>query len=294
MKEKIITIFKETIIEEYRKSLIGKYCFACSINFFDRKRNHQSLWSNCRGRRNISACREWSTESKMLSNIQQWEAEELIEYINDLIKGRVENQKLSETVENLIVNQFKNKLNYKFDKRKKNPLYKSSTPFIKKEIGFNIDEICSEDIPYLSSKEIKNADFFSSLYYLFYHLEVSIRNYLRRRYKSLFKEDWERKILDSGLVSKAFHLKKSMEVSDCYTKRGDDILNYCNWIDYVELIKLDERIWDKNPLDKNEFLAHISSIYKVRNAIAHCAETIPKNIIEEMGIFVKKYVRIFK
>jgi len=227
----------------------------------------------------------------MKSHLRDCDEDFILDYMNALIKGRVKGHKLSDVVEDLLVRQFKAKLGFSFDKRKKNPLHKKSESLKDFKIEFNVQGIKSDDFPHFNKKDRGNAKKFASLYHLFYHLEVSIRNYLKNRFVAVYKNDWQKKIIDSGLFVHAVTRKNVVDNTEYFTKRGDNILNYCNWNDYPQLIDLNNNIWDRKT-DKNEFMAHISTMYKIRNAIAHNAETIPPEMIKEMEVFLEKYIKI--
>jgi len=292
MKDTLIEIFDQMIIGEYGKSLHSKFCFACSYNYFEHERENKPFLQNCYGRRNIvRLCSHWGYGSKMKSHLRDCDEDFILDYMNALIKGRVKGHKLSDVVEDLLVRQFKAKLGFSFDKRKKNPLHKKSESLKDFKIEFNVQGIKSDDFPHFNKKDRGNAKKFASLYHLFYHLEVSIRNYLKNRFVAVYKNDWQKKIIDSGLFIHAVTRKNEVDNTEYFTKRGDNILNYCNWNDYPQLIDLNDNIWDRKT-DKNEFMAHISTMYKIRNAIAHNAETIPPEMIKEMEVFLEKYIKI--
>lgn len=288
-------IVKETILDEYYKSLKNIYCFTCSINYHEMVKESKSLMVNCKGARTEKLCKSVESGNKMFVYLHNMDYAMLIDYLNKLLKKKILGHGLSEQSKENLIAQLKRKLDYSYDNRRKVPLYKKdNTPFKSFKVKFEIENISPDDIPNISSKEKKNAKFFTSLYYLFYHLEVSLRNYLRKRLKAIYGASWEMTIKNSNLIPHAFALKKTVTLSECFPNRGDDLLNYCNWVDYPILIKSDDKIWDRNKEEKDEFCSHLNSMYKIRNAIAHNAETIPKEIIQEMEVFIKKYIRIFK
>jgi hypothetical protein len=75
--------------------------------------------------------------------------------------------------------------------------------------------------------------------------------------------------------------------------RGDNILFYCMWDDYGKIIKQYPLIFS-NSKDCDEVLAHLNSLAKIRNAIAHNTATIPKEYQDELTLFLKKYIKIMK
>ena len=292
MKE-IIEILSTTIISEYYASLRGKYCFACSVNHYVNSKEHKPLLDNCKNKRNLNYCKSWNRKDKMRDHLEKWSEDEIIQYLNDLFKGRIPGHGIHKELKTLIVAQLKEKLNYNYNGRIKNPIFKTEQPIKDAIIEFIINDLKPTDIPNLSNKERKNAEFFSSLYNLFYHLEVSIRNYTRRRFKAVIGQSWETELKNSDLIAHAFKRKREAKLDSLYPKRGNDVLNYCNWIDYSKLLDYNESIWDR-PTDIVEFKSHISSVYKIRNSIAHNAETIPRENIKEMEVFVSNFVKIFK
>jgi len=44
--------------------------------------------------------------------------------------------------------------------------------------------------------------------------------------------------------------------------------------------------------EADEVLAHLNSLSKIRNAIAHNTATIPKDYQDELTLFLKKYIKI--
>ncbi len=292
MIEKIAEIYQEVVIAEHNKSLRHIYCFACSINFFVNESENKPKVANCKGARDNNFCKSWRQTTKMKAHLLKWDSSNLISYTNNLLKNRIEGHKLSEISKDLLIKQFKSKLNFEYDGRKANPLFKKEQSLKDFKINYDINGITSVDIPHLTTKEISNSKKFASLYNLFYHLEVSLRNYLRKRLRTIYKDQWEIEVENLSGLSRAVGRKKESLITEYYPKRGNDILNYCNWIDYGSILQID-KIWDRKT-DLDEFRAHISAMYKIRNSIAHNAELIPIEIINEMEVFVQKYVSIMK
>ena len=75
--------------------------------------------------------------------------------------------------------------------------------------------------------------------------------------------------------------------------RGDSILFYCMWDDYAKIIRHYPQIFSIAK-DCDEVLAHLNSLAKIRNAIAHNTATIPKEYQDELTLFLKKYIKIMK
>jgi hypothetical protein len=65
------------------------------------------------------------------------------------------------------------------------------------------------------------------------------------------------------------------------------------WDDYGKIIKQYPLVLS-NPKDCDEVLAHLNSLAKIRNAIAHNTATIPKEYQDELTLFLKKYIKIMK
>lgn len=149
------------------------------------------------------------------------------------------------------------------------------------------------DIPFLNSKIKKNADFFSKLYFLLYHLENSIRKFLNSRLSSILGSDWERTLIQTVDLTKACSIRNETNLSEMLQDRGDSILFYCMWDDYGKIIKQYPQIFSI-PKDCDEVLAHLNSLAKIRNAIAHNTATIPKEYQDELTLFLKKYIKIMK
>ena len=149
------------------------------------------------------------------------------------------------------------------------------------------------DIPFLNSKIKKNAEFFSKLYFLLYHLENSIRKFLNSRLSSILGSDWEKNLIQTVDLTKAVAIRKETNLSEMLQDRGDSILFYCMWDDYGKIIRQYPQIFSIAK-DCDEVLAHLNSIAKIRNAIAHNTATIPKEYQDELTLFLKKYIKIIK
>lgn len=149
------------------------------------------------------------------------------------------------------------------------------------------------DIPFLNSKIKKNAEFFSKLYFLLYHLENSIRKFLIQRLSSIIGTNWETELIKSVDLTKAVAICKETNLSEMLHDRGDNILFYCMWDDYGKIIRHYPQIFSIVK-DCDEVLAHLISMAKIRNAIAHNTATIPKEYQDELTLFLKKYIKIMK
>lgn len=164
-------------------------------------------------------------------------------------------------------------------------------------INFSVNqdslELKPSDIPFLNSKIKKNAEFFSKLYFLLYHLENSIRKFLNTRLSSILGSDWEKTLIQTVDLTKATSIRKETNLSEMLQDRGDSILFYCMWDDYGKIIKQYPQIFS-NAKDCDEVLAHLNSLAKIRNAIAHNTATIPKEYQDELTLFLKKYIKIMK
>ena len=293
MKKKFEEIFEQLIFNQYHSILDGFYCYACSINHFVNTRKFLPLSENCNGERNLGFCRNWNQIPKMQRHFIRMEEEEMVDYINMLISGSIPGQKLPDEIFDLFCKQVEHKTEYNIDFGKDIPISKQSEPLKNYTPIELIDSISSTDIPNFSNREIENSHKFASLYNLFYHLEVSLRNYLRERLKKVWSNAWEENLKKAELIPHAFSLKRKVELNGYFQKRGNDVLNYCNWIDYGEILKMDNSIWDRRT-SINEFVAHLQTMYKIRNAIAHNAENLPSEMFKELEVFVIKFIKIFK
>jgi len=137
----------------------------------------------------------------------------------------------------------------------------------------------------------KSAEFFSKLYFLLYHLENSIRKFLQQGLISILGTDWEKTILQTVDLTKAQVIRKEVSLSEMLPDRGENILYYWMWDDYGKIIRAQPSIFTK-PKEADEVLAHLNSLAKIRNAIAHNTLTIPKDYQDELTIFQKKYIKI--
>jgi len=291
-KHILIAILDNTIGKQYQ-SLRYKhcYCFRCSIKHYKSKINSETLPYNCKGKHNVSIrCKE---TPKVKFSLRDESFDDILGYLNYLFKGHISGHTLPDNIKKLIIEQWEKKLEGKYDGRKKEPLYLEQGGIKKIDFEIPIENIDRTQIPYLNNKEYKNADFFGSLYFLFYHIEVSMRNFLRSRLNKLYnsKTEWEKAIKDTGNFNHAFALRKDIGLQKNYPKRGDDILNYCNWKDYMNVFDINSNIWNKSD-ELDELKATFRVMYKIRNAIAHNAETITSDDIQAMKVFVKTYIRI--
>ncbi len=182
--------------------------------------------------------------------------------------------------------------NYELELRSKIKL-EEEIPFINYKIDTTSLTWKPSDIPFTNSKIRKNAEFFATLYYLFYHLENSIRKFLIQRLTSLLGGTWESEIISKVDLVKACAIRKEVNLSEMLPERGDNILYYCMWDDYAKIMSTYPSIF-KIVKEKDEVLAHLNSLGKIRNAIAHNAVTIPKEYQDELTIFLTKYIKILK
>ncbi|WP_136668043.1 HEPN domain-containing protein [Flavobacterium sp. H122] len=175
----------------------------------------------------------------------------------------------------------------------KSKVKEKETDFINFSVNQDSLDWKPSDIPFLNSKIKKNAEFFSKLYFLLYHLENSIRKFLNTRLSSILGTDWEKILIQTVDLTKATLIKKETNLSEMLQDRGDSILFYCMWDDYGKIIKQYPQIFSISK-DCDEVLAHLNSLAKIRNAIAHNTATIPKDYQDELTLFIKKYIKIMK
>lgn len=180
-----------------------------------------------------------------------------------------------------------------YDKILKENIKITESSFIDFKINSENINFTPSDIPLLNNNERKNAHFFTRLYFLFYHLENSIRNFIKKRLLSIVGSDWENEIISNVDLKKAQTIKKETDLSEMMTERGDNILHYCMWDDYGKIVKQFPKIFNTQ-IETDEIVAHLSSMTKIRNGIAHNSSTIPKEYQEELNVFLKKYIRILK
>jgi hypothetical protein len=166
-------------------------------------------------------------------------------------------------------------------------------PFINFTINAESLDWKPDDIPFVNSQIKKNSLFFTRLYYLLYYLENSIRKFLTQKLNSIIGPNWERELINSVELTKAVRVKNETNLSEMMSDRGDNILYYCMWDDYGKIIKQYPNIFS-NQKENDEIVAHLNTLTKIRNAIAHNTATIPQQYQEELTLFLKKYIKIAK
>jgi hypothetical protein len=149
------------------------------------------------------------------------------------------------------------------------------------------------DIPNLTNSIRKNAIFFTKIYYLLYHVENSVRRFLTIKMRQIHGHNWEAKLVKQVDLQRAEALRKHANLSELIPDRGDSILYYCLWDDYGKVILANMNVF-QNQSEANEIVAHLYSISKIRNGVAHNMETIPKEFLKEMEVFVAKVIRLLK
>jgi len=171
--------------------------------------------------------------------------------------------------------------------------YSEDTSFLEFRIDQNSLSWKPNDIPFLNRTILKNAHFFTKLYFLFYHLENSIRKFLTNRLSSVLGNNWQAEILSDVDLSKAQSIRSEVNLSQMLPERGDSILFYCMWNDYAKIMKQYPAIF-RNDSEANEIIAHLNTLTKIRNAIAHNVATIPQDYQKELTVFLNKYIRLFE
>ena len=180
-----------------------------------------------------------------------------------------------------------------FENELKLRIKEDEVPFFEYNVDPDSLEWKPSDIPFINSKIRKNAEFFSKLYFLLYHLENSLRKFLTTRLQSILGNDWDHQLVQNVDLSKAQSIRKETNLSEMLQDRGDSILFYCMWDDYGKILRQYPIIFNVQK-DCDEVLAHLNSLAKIRNAIAHNTATIPKVYQDELTLFIKKYIKIMK
>lgn len=291
----MISIFKE-VFDPQKSDLESSFCLFCSWRMFEKYR--QDLpWTelNCKTEtRKTTACDQSSSTVFDKYFSKKATESDIIEYLSFLLKKKLDGHSVDGKTQ-WFIKKYLEKNGYKLNLKKKNPIERKQeshrfydfTPSLKSK------EISTDQIPYTNTKTTKNADFFSRLYFLFYHLETSIRNFLSQRLYSILGEHWEDKIINNIDLSVAISIRKETELSVLFPKRGDTILNYCRWTDYGKIIAHYKEVFNNKGNEEN-FIAHLDSIRKIRNSIAHNAETIDKRFLDELDVFLLKFIDILK
>lgn len=180
-----------------------------------------------------------------------------------------------------------------FENELKLKIKEEEVPFFEYNVDPDSLEWKPSDIPFINSKIRKNAEFFSKLYFLLYHLENSLRKFLTTRLQSILGNDWDNQLVQNVDLTKAQSIRKETNLSEMLQDRGDSVLFYCMWDDYGKILRQYPMIF-KVQKDCDEVLAHLNSLAKIRNAIAHNTATIPKEYQDELTLFIKKYIKIMK
>jgi len=189
----------------------------------------------------------------------------------------------------------KTKLGYHLESRYQKDLESQLVSEEQALIDYSIDGTTiswkPSDIPYTNSSMVKNAEFFSKLYYVLYFLENSIRKFFKQRLHSIFGNTWEATLLTRVDLRRASSIRDEVNLSEMLPNRGENILYYCMWDDYGVIMKDIPSILN-NSKENDELVAHLNTIAKIRNAIAHNAFTIPPDYKNELTIFINKYIKI--
>jgi hypothetical protein len=184
-------------------------------------------------------------------------------------------------------------LSRKYESKIKEQIQESNSTFLEFEIDVSKLNWKPDDIPYLNNSVKKHAHFFTKIYFLFYHLENSIRKFLTMRLTSILGTHWENILNKEVNLNKAQAIKKEVDLTNMLPNRGDNILFYCMWDDYAEIMKNYPHIF-QHKKEASEIIAHLGTITKIRNAIAHNVATIPKEYQDELTVFLNKYIKVLK
>jgi hypothetical protein len=182
-------------------------------------------------------------------------------------------------------------LSRKFENEIGKKIHITNSSFFEFEVDTNKLDWNPNDIPFLNNSIKKNAHFFTKLYYLFYHLENSIRKFLTNRLTSILGNNWQNALVDNVDLRKAQSIKNEVDLTNMLPDRGDNILFYCMWDDYAEIMSQYPQIF-KHKKEATEIIAHLGTLTKIRNAIAHNVSTIPKEYQNELTIFLSKFIKI--
>lgn len=281
------------VIAPIHSDFKGEYCFYCSMRIFDRIKRHQPYPSNnlnCRGQRTGSNCKQ--SVSHLRTMYEKLTDEEVLDYLNKLVKNKIEGHKMPIKLLGYVKDYLQVNHSIFFDKRKKEAFFKlEAYNFFDYTPSLDVRNLKTSDIPFTNNKITKNAVFCTRLYFLFYHIENSLRKFLKNRLNSIYGHEWENKLNSIVDLHKAKRIKAEVNLSNLFPKRGDNILSYCMWEDYVKILRsIPQILNDEKKL--NEFSSHLSSMTKIRNAIAHHAETVDSDTMKEMEVFVIKYIKM--
>lgn len=110
---------------------------------------------------------------------------------------------------------------------------------------------------------------------------------------SIVGSNWESEICTKVDLGKAQSIRSEVNLSEMLPNRGDNILFYCMWDDYAKIILEYPQVFTKQK-ESSEILAHLNSMGKIRNSIAHNASIIPQEYKDELTLFIRKYIKILE
>lgn len=287
----------QSVFNPLQKEIKDTFCGSCAIGIFLKLKDGLPYTGiNCKkqdkggGRTNLCGQLPGVAFHRFRDKLTE---DEIILFLNFLLKGKLQGQRIDKEYFQYIKN-YVLKRGYSYNLRKRNPIERTHSYLFSEYIP-EIDPktIKSDDIPNLNNRTRNNALFFSRLYCLFYHLENSVRHFLKSRLISIHGQKWEEKILIDLDLKRNEAIRKETNLSNLFPKRGNTILNYCMWDDYGKIMLKYPLIFNKS-YKVNEIVAHLNSMTKIRNAIAHNADTIPKENLDELDVFLKKFIAVFK
>lgn len=97
-------------------------------------------------------------------------------------------------------------------------------PFINYKLNSESLSWKPSDIPFTNNKIRKNAEFFTTLYFLFYHLENSIRKFLVQRLIGILGSNWESELCSKVDLTKAMSIRSEVSLTEMLPERGEHIL----------------------------------------------------------------------
>lgn len=282
-------MFKEVFDPIYNYDLKDDFCFYCSFKLYESIKNHTHFKNDCHGKRKGNVC-TLSPSTVLARNYVKLESDDkTLDYLNFLYKNKLSQHRLSVTLKKKFRDYLQHNLSLSFDSKSSSPFGLNRNNLIS-DVHLPYDEFKEGDFTLLSEKYYEISHQYSSYYRLFYLIENSLRKYIKIKLNNKYNNRWASQLKEDVNLKRAEKIMLNTNLNDLFPKRGNDILNYCNWSDYSNIIAKYPDLFPNH----DEIKSHIQSVEKFRNAIAHHATIIDESLEDEIKVFTRKFIKIIK